>query len=120
MTAQENRQRTMDSLLVPTHAVWTVTIQRLVRFDPHLYKSTVPSRSYQSQHGLCGMFCTFTPTSISTCFPFPAPACSAACSAASGVFSVPDATVPSGRPPGPESGDGLPWGLQSTAGCRPC
>lgn len=35
MTVHENRQKTMDSLVLPTHALWPVTVRRLVRFNFH-------------------------------------------------------------------------------------
>lgn len=33
--AQENKQKTMDSLVLPIHAVWPVTVERPFRFNPH-------------------------------------------------------------------------------------
>ena len=52
---QVNRQRTMDSLVLPIHVV---TVERLVVNTPMEYKSTVPSRSYQAQQDMtwpCGI-----------------------------------------------------------------
>lgn len=35
MCAQKIRQRTMGSWVLPTHAVWPVTVERLVWFNSH-------------------------------------------------------------------------------------
>lgn len=35
MCAQKIRQRAMGSLVLPTHALWPVTVERFVRFNSH-------------------------------------------------------------------------------------
>lgn len=35
VTAQESRQRTVGWLVLPTHVVWPVTVERLLRCNSH-------------------------------------------------------------------------------------
>lgn len=63
---QENRQRTVDLLVLPIHVVYErlATVERLVTDSPMKYKYTVPSRSYKAQHNMtwpCGIFVPLYP-----------------------------------------------------------
>lgn len=68
--AQENRQRTMGSSFLPIHAVCLSLQKDWSGLTPVKYKSIVPSRSYQAQHGLDGIFYTSVLTVVLLYFYF--------------------------------------------------